>query len=74
MDELSNSENLGDFSRWFAENFLEKRQGRSGSKIIADFFADLICLITGRRPSRDTVEDWVHVGMIAGVAYVAARR
>ena len=68
---MSSSEGLGDISRWIAKNFLGEQQDRSVSKIIADGVADGILEITGSRPSRDTVEDWVHVAMLAGVAYIA---
>jgi len=70
---MSNSESLGEFSRSIAA-ILGEQNGRSVTKVTAEFAADFIQWLTGRRPSRDTMEVWVHVGMLGAAVYVLSRR
>jgi len=72
MEQGIDRSSLGGFSRDITAFFGETR-GRSVSAVTSDWTADLIEAFTGRRPSREAIMPWVHLGMALGTIHVASK-
>lgn len=70
---MSQSESLGEISRWTATTLLNERRGRTVSGVVTDAVADYWEGLTGRQPDKDTVMGWVHLSMLFAAALAGSR-